>query len=112
MAQRFTGSQLDRRVQLQQPVVARDPAYGSATTTWSVVATVWAQRLEATGGTATSADQRVASRTVRFLIRYRADVRADWRIVEGGRRFRITSQPAEQGRKSGLVIECEETSDA
>lgn len=111
MLQRFQGSQLDRRIQLQQPIVARDASFGGAEVAYAAVATVWAQRVEALGGTATSADQRVASRTVRFLIRYRADVLPDWRIVEGGRRFRITSPPVEQGRKSGLLIECEETSD-
>lgn len=110
-AQPFSGSRLDRRVQLQQPVTARDGTFGAVTTTWQAVATVWAQRLEALGSTQTAADQRVASRTVRFLIRYRADVQPTWRLVEGNRRYRITSQPVEQGRKSGLLIEAEETTD-
>lgn len=111
MAQRFSGSQLDRHIQLQQPVVTRDPAYGSAAPSYQTVATVCARRMEAAGGTSTSADQRVASRQVQYLIRYRADVQGDWRIVEGNRRFRLVGLPAEQGRRSGLLITCEETSD-
>lgn len=111
-ATRFTGSALDRRIQLLRPAPTRDPAFGAAVPAWDIVATVAAKRLEEPGTTSTSADQRVASRSVQFLLRYRADVQAGWRVVEGARRFRIVGHPAEQGRRSGLLLHCEEVSDA
>lgn len=112
MAQRFTGSELDRRIQLQRPVVARDPAFGSVTTTWQTFATVWAQRIELEGVVKTEADQRVGSHQVRHLIRFRSDVDTTCRVVDGGRRFRLTSPPFEVGRRSGLMLVSEETTDA
>lgn len=113
MATRFTGSQLDRRIQLQRPVVARDPAFGAVTTTWQTVATVWAKRVEQPGGTSTQAEQRVATGPVQYLIRYRNDVAGDWRVVEAGHKpCRLVGLPVEVGRRSGLLINAEETSDA
>lgn len=112
MRQDPTASQLDRRIQLQAPVVARGAAFGDAQVTYTTVATVWAKRIEAAGSTGTSADQRVASRAVQHLIRFRTDVQPTWRIVDGGRRFRLTGMPVETGRRSGLLIDSEETSDA
>ena len=112
MLQRFKGSQLDRRIQLQRPVVARDPVFGAVATTWQTFATVWAQRLELEGVVKTETDQRVGSHQVRHLIRYRGDVDATCRVVDGARRFRLTSPPFEVGRRSGLMLVSEETTDA
>ncbi len=105
--------QLDRRIQLQAPTVTRDSDYGAATvTSWTTVATVWAKRTEGGAGLNTQAEQRVASRTVQHLIRYRSDVLPTWRIVDGARRFRLTGPGLEVGRRVGLLLESEETSDA
>lgn len=107
-----TASRLDRRIQLQAPNATRDATFGAVQPGFTTVATVWAKRVEATGGTGTSAEQRVGSRSAQHLIRYRNDVQAGWRIVDGTRRFRIVGMPAEVGHRQGLLIDSEETTDA
>lgn len=107
-----TAGELDRRIKLQAPTVTRDPVYGSEVTTYTTVATVWAKRTEVAAGLSTQADQRVGTRIVQHLIRYRADVQPTWRIVDGTRRFRLTGPGLEVGRRVGLLLESEETTDA
>jgi SPP1 family predicted phage head-tail adaptor len=102
---------LDRRVKLDAPVVARDTDFGSEVTTWNTVATVWAKLMERMAGEGIEADQRVMTRQITIRIRYRSDVLTTWRVVCGTRRFRINGT-LEVGRREYLHLLCEETSDA
>lgn len=95
---------LDRRVDIEQPVVARDAAYGAEQTTWSVLASVWARVTEADRAEDSATGLRLASRRAVFRIRYRADVTAKMRIAYGGQKFNIVGDPVEVGRKIGLDI--------
>lgn len=102
---------LDRRIKLDAPSVARDTDFGSEVTTWNTVATVWAKLLERVASEGVEADQRVMTRQITIRIRYRSDVLTTWRVVCGTRRFRI-SGTLEVGRREYLHLLCEETSDA
>ena len=70
----ITGSQLDRRVTLQQPVITRDADFGAEIKTWANVAIVWACISEDTASEAVQADERVLTRLISVRVRYRADM--------------------------------------
>lgn len=112
MQPNLQAAELDRRVQLQAPTVTREGTFGAAVTTWATVATVWAKRIERAGALTTETDQRVGTRTVQYLIRFRSDVQPTWRVVDGARRFRLTGPGLEVGRRVGLLLDSEETTDA
>ncbi len=105
-----TGSQLDRRVTLQQPVITRDPDFGAEVKTWANVATVWARISEDTASETVQTDERVLTRLISVRMRYRADVSTTWRLVYGARMFRIDGS-LEVGRRRFMDIACVEYSD-
>ena len=106
----ITGSQLDRRVTLQQPVITRDADFGAEIKTWANVAIVWACISEDTASEAVQADERVLTRLISVRVRYRADISTTWRLVYGTRTFRIDGS-LEVGRRRFLDLACVEYSD-
>lgn len=70
------------RVTLQSKSVTRD-AMGGEVIVWTDVATVWAG-VEALSGRALMAAQQAQSEvSARILLRFRADIQPDWRVVHG-----------------------------
>lgn len=70
------------RVTLQSKAVTRD-AMGGEVIVWSDVATIWA-RVEALTGRALMAAQQAQSEVSgRILLRHRADIQPDWRVMHG-----------------------------
>lgn len=99
---------LDRRITVQSLGPGRTPL-GDVTDQWTALTgmPIWARRVPLSGREYQSAtgDQRVAEDTVRYEIRYRADISADTRlrIVDGSRSYDI-KHIAEIGRRQGLDI--------
>jgi head-tail adaptor len=98
---------LDRRVRIEQPVITRDPAYGSEQITWSLVATVWAQVRENTQAERTADNLRVATRATTVTVRYRPGVVPTMRLVQDTRVLQIVGV-LERGRRQWLDIQCED----
>ena len=80
--------QLNKRVILQARSVSRGDS-GGEVVTWTDVDTVWAAIWPKAGREYFSSDQVQAEVSGRIRIRWRADVRPDWRIEYGNRHFDI-----------------------
>ncbi|HMH81781.1 MAG TPA: phage head closure protein [Gemmatimonadales bacterium] len=97
---------LRHQIAIQQATEGQN-ARGEVTLTWpgTTLATVRAERLETAGGEGITADQLVATRTVTFRIRYRRDVKAKMRVVEGSRVFdiKVPNDPTGRSRKLDLL---------
>jgi SPP1 family predicted phage head-tail adaptor len=102
----IAAGKLDRRVQLQAPTVSAG-TLGGVAASWATAATVWAQ-VRALSGRETAIAQQVHSQsTLAVTVRYRADVRTDWRVIlDDGRVARIVWIDV-IGRKEGLTLICE-----
>ena len=68
--------------------------------------TVWAERLELRGAERWSAQQIVATLTVKYRIRYRDDITAQCMLVDDAGREYDLQPPIELGRKDGLELIC------
>lgn len=82
---------LDKRVILQSPAGSRD-AVGERVTTWTDVATVWAQINPLSVKEQIAAAQSRGSITHKIMIRYSAEVSAvthAWRVTYGARVFTV-----------------------
>jgi len=104
---------LDRRLLIQRPQAGTGfTSAGSGT--WVDVATVWASVQDSlpSRGERLADGINAASRPARVRMRYRTDVTADMRFVEGGRIMQIIAGPAELGRRDGLEFMVEEYSPA
>jgi head-tail adaptor len=93
---------LDHRLRIERPI-ADESFRGAGSGEWELVDTVWASVIDSLpsrgeqGGTAT-----MLTRPARVRIRYREDVTAAMRFVEGDRIMVITAGPAIVGRRSGV----------
>jgi SPP1 family predicted phage head-tail adaptor len=86
---------LNKRVLLQSPTGSRD-AVGERSTTWTDVATVWAQIEPLSVREQLAAAQMRGSITHKVLIRYSSTVSAAthaWRISYGSRVFTVDGAP-------------------
>ncbi len=81
----------NRRITLQSPTCTR--TRGTATTKWVDVATVWAAFEPLRGQELFESQKHTDKTTIKIRIRYRADVRPDWRIK---RSETATSPPTER----------------
>jgi len=71
------------RVTLQSKIVTRD-AMGGEAIIWTDVATGVPARVEALSGRALMTAQQAQSEvSARILLRFRADIQPDWRVVHG-----------------------------
>jgi SPP1 family predicted phage head-tail adaptor len=93
---------LNRSVTLQVKTTTQT-ATGYPEETWSDVATVRARRLDVGGQERIQAERELASRTAKFLIRWREGVTAEHRLKEGDQVWDIEGI-AEMGRREALEI--------
>jgi SPP1 family predicted phage head-tail adaptor len=104
---------LDRRITIQRPVT--DGSFDSAGSgEWVEVGTVWASVQDAlpSHGERLADGINVSTRPARVRMRYRNDVTAKMRFVEGGRIMQIVAGPAEIGRRDGLEFMVEDYTSA
>lgn len=109
--------QLDQRIRFESLVIEQDPALGPQPGAWTEVATVWAEVRDVLPSKAESQVQgiRLGSKPVRVRVRYRVGLTSDMRIVQvdrSGRLLKITSGPAEIGRREAIELMAEEFSTA
>src|SRR5262245_14385503 len=104
-----TASELDRRVTLQRQASPQDlSAAGEPADDWLDVEKVWASVEPLTGRELLSAKLLEAEANYRVRIRWRSDVRANWRLSFEGRTLYLTEPPREIGRRAGLEFLCSE----
>lgn len=101
----MNSGKLDQRVILKSRATTRD-AMGGAVVTYNAIATVWAEAYMLRGREFFAARQEQAEVTVRFRLRYRADLAVDWRVQWDGVDYDILSPPILIGRKEGLELMC------
>jgi len=73
---------------------------------------VWAERLELRGAERWTAQQVVATLTVKYRIRYRDDITAQCMLVDDAGREYDIQPPIELGRKDGIELVCSVRSDS
>lgn len=90
---------MDRRVRLESRAETID-AMGAVLHSWSLEATVWAERRNLRGGERFGGSERLASAETVFRIRYSRDVwevGPMWRLVDGAEVFDIVGAVAVHG---------------
>lgn len=95
------------RVTLQVATQTADGA-GGANRTWSNVATLWAQVTPRKGGERLLGERKEARQQWRVVMRWRADVTGDHRLIWQSRVLTIENVVDPDGRKRWLTIEAEE----
>lgn len=60
---------LDKRIRFERKTPTRDEMGGVGNLAWSPLGTVWASRLDASDGEKFAADQTIATRLCRFVVR-------------------------------------------
>lgn len=95
---------LDRRITLRTKSVTKN-AFGEDVVTWTDVATVWARWIPKGGTERWSSQLILDTADGAFEIRHRTDVDADDEILFNGNQYRIIGEPAEIGRRRGLMIQ-------
>lgn len=95
--------QLRRRIALQKnyPTQATD---GSRVDDYRTVAVVWGAILELRGREYQAAREARSETSAKIRIRYRADVKAEWRALHGGRTFDIQHVVDLGGRRRMLEL--------
>jgi head-tail adaptor len=99
--------QLRQRVVLSAPVETADEI-GGVQRSFSAIATVFAA-LTVTGGVEEPVDERKGQRLrFRLVLRWRADVTAEWRASLGSRQFTILTAADPEGMRRFLSCDVEE----
>ncbi len=95
---------LDRRIALQESTLAND---GDPTSkTWATTRTVWAERLSKGGVERFVSSAELAEANAAYRIRYYADVRPAWRILDGSELWDIEAvlDGAQRQRETILLV--------
>jgi SPP1 family predicted phage head-tail adaptor len=87
-----TIGEINHRITLQYKTIVMD-SMGGRTETWNTAATVWAKKTAHRSDEAVQAMKETGILMINYRIRYRADVRASWRIVDGGKYLAIIGPP-------------------
>lgn len=98
---------LDWRIDIVLRTATQD-ALGQPSWSESVLASVWARRMEQRLSEVFAAGADRAASTVVWRIRYRTDVTADMIVIHGTERWEI-SAVQEYGRRVGLDLICRRT---
>jgi SPP1 family predicted phage head-tail adaptor len=104
------GSQLDKRITIEQKSVTQDPNYGTEVITWATLASrIPANVQDALPSKSESVANgiRIATQPARIRIRYRASITSDMRVTIHGatdRVCQIVGGPAEIGRREWLEM--------
>lgn len=91
------------RIALQQNTPTQAPD-GSRVDTWTTVATVWGQLLESRGREYLAAQEAHSELMGKIRIRYRSDVKPEWRALYAGRTFDIQHVADLAGRRRELEL--------
>lgn len=75
-----SAGRLDQRITIQQKTVARG-ALGGHAETWADLATIWAETRDMTGREIFNAKAIGNAATMLLTIRFRADIKADMRVL-------------------------------
>jgi SPP1 family predicted phage head-tail adaptor len=97
--------QLDRRIVIQSMVEALDGA-GQPIKTWSEFATVWAKRKDLKGQERFAAQQRLATRTTIYRIRWLSGLGEKMRVLDEGSTYEIIGVAGER-RQGWAELSCE-----
>jgi len=91
------------RIALQRntPTQADD---GSRVDSWTTVATVWGEFLETRGREYLAAQEAHSEINAKIRIRYRSDVRVEWRAIFDDRTFDIQHVADLKGRRRELEL--------
>lgn len=88
-------------LQRNEPTQATD---GSRIDNWREIATVWGQLLELRGREYIAAQEAHSELNAKIKIRYRPDVRPEWRAIFEGRTFNIVHVADLKGRRRELEL--------
>jgi SPP1 family predicted phage head-tail adaptor len=91
------------RIELQQNTPTQDDD-GSRIDNWTTVATVWGELLEIRGREYLAAEEAHSELNAKIRIRYRSDVRPEWRAKFEGRTFDIQHVADLKGRRRELEL--------
>jgi len=97
---------LDRRLKLLEPVRIKDAATGKSEAGYAVVTTVWARRVPASFAERIDGLTVVATGGIVYSIRYRADVDATWKAIEGNQEYKIVGTVQGNMRRRELFVHC------
>ena len=86
----LAAGRLNKRVLLQSPMVTQDSGMGAVETEWWDEAEVWAAIEPLSVKDFISAAANQSQVTARIVLRYRDDIRPDWRVSHGGRIYTIS----------------------
>lgn len=103
----MTIGELNKRVTLQYPTVAKD-SLGTPVTTWNDAATVWAAIWPVSANEIVKNNASVMIITHRIRIRFRSVLKSSWRIKFGNRYFSIVSIINPNEAREYLDIMCKE----
>lgn len=103
MASRMHIGQLNRRLELQQPSGTAGDGYATVTTVWGEVRSAGGSEVLKFGGPSASGQAVIT-------IRFRSDVRSEWRVREPltGRAFQIANYGDPDGSRRWLQVFCQE----
>lgn len=79
---------------------------GTVTSTWTTIATLRAEVLQASAGEFLKAHGEAESASIIFRVRYVADITTDDRVSFGGAAYDLV-EIKEMGRRRGLELRCE-----
>lgn len=102
----YRTGELTERVTFRRETLT-DDGMGGQIVTWTAVATVWAKARALSGGEAERYDQLNATAMVRFVVRYRDDLRHDDQIVWNGVEHNIRYIEPTSSRRLYLAIDAE-----
>lgn len=104
--------QLDRLIYIDKLVATQDATYGSATQSWKLHVTAWAERRDGLPSRSEVIRQGLEQGRLqtRFRMRWHSDVDASMRIRDGDETFQIVGGPSEIGRREYLEIMAEKHS--
>jgi len=97
---------LRTRVFIERQSTTQD-AVGQPLTTWTTLATVWAEIRYRRGLEAIQADAMVSTAHARIRIRWRTDVTAGMRVRSAGTTFNITAVLPEEIKREYVDLVCE-----
>ncbi len=103
---KIASGKLDRKLTLYRATSTRQPG-GQIIKAWTLIATVYAQRLEMRTVDSARAGQRDTYSMGRYLIRYRSDITTADRLVEDGTTYDILAKD-EPDRRTTMVLTVEE----
>jgi SPP1 family predicted phage head-tail adaptor len=97
--------QLNRLIALQKKVEAKNSS-GDLVKAWVDLATPWARKIDLTGRELEAAMSIHAEISVKFLVRFREDVKQGMRIVLAGEAYHVISALDKRGDRVELQIYC------